>query len=93
MFERGCWLIAVWLKQKTKKEGEAREVFEAFGRYQRKAARALILRFARLPRRWVQRSLTCDALVIRQWIQGVIEERLAQPEAGHAPVAALGQDL
>ncbi len=63
-------------------EGEAREVFEAFGRYQRKAARALILRFARLPRRWVQRSLTRDALVIRHWIQGVIEERLAQPEAG-----------
>ena len=57
-------------------------MFEAFGRYQRKAARALILRFARLPRRWVQRSLIRDALVIRQWIQGVIQERLAQPEAG-----------
>ena len=32
-------------------EGEAREVCEAGG-YQRTAARALILRFARLPRRW-----------------------------------------
>ena len=63
-------------------EGEASEVFEAFGRYQRKAARALILRFARLPRRWVQRSLNRDALVIRRWIRGVIEERLAQPKAG-----------
>ena len=61
-------------------EGEAQEVFEAFGRYQRKAARALILRFARLPRRWVQRSLNRDALVIRRWIRGVIEERLAQPK-------------
>ena len=63
-------------------EGEAREVFEAFGRYQRKAARALILRFARLPRRWVQRSLNRDALVIRHWIRGVIEERLAQSKTG-----------
>ena len=63
-------------------EGEAREVFEAFGRYQRKAARALILRFARLPRRWVQRSLKRDALVIRRWIQGVIEERLSHPKTG-----------
>ena len=63
-------------------EGEACEVFEAFGRYQRKAARALILRFARLPRRWVQRSLKRDALVIRRWIGGVIEERLAQPKTG-----------
>ena len=63
-------------------EGEASEVFEAFGRYQRKAARALILRFARLPRRWVQRSLNRDALVIRHWIGGVIEERLAHPKTG-----------
>ena len=63
-------------------EGEAREVFEAFARYQRKAARALILRFARLPRRWVQRSLNRDALVIRRWIGGAIEERLAHPKTG-----------
>jgi len=40
------------------------------------------LRFARLPRRWVQRSLNRDALVIRHWIRGVIEERLAQSKTG-----------
>ena len=60
---------------------EAREVVEAFGRYQRRAARALVLRFLHLPRRWVQRSLQRDAGVIRRWIQGVIEERLAAPDA------------
>ena len=59
---------------------EAREVVEAFGRYQRRAARALVLRFLHLPRRWVQRSLQRDAGVIRCWIQGVIEERLAAPD-------------
>lgn len=61
--------------------GEAREVVEAFGRYQRRAARALVLRFLHLPRRWVQRSLQRDAGVIRCWIQGVIQERLAAPDA------------
>ena len=61
---------------------EAREVVEAFGRYQRQAARALVLRFLHLPRRWVQRSLQPDAGVIRRWIQGVIEERLAAPDVG-----------
>ena len=61
---------------------EAKEVVEAFGRYQRRAARALVLRFLHLPRRWVQRSLQRDAGVIRRWIQGVIEERLAAPDAG-----------
>ena len=30
----------------------------------------------------MQRSLNRDALVIRRWIRGVIEERLAQPKAG-----------
>lgn len=60
---------------------EAKEVVEAFGRYQRRAARALVLRFLHLPRRWVQRSLQRDAGVIRRWIQGVIEERLAAPDA------------
>ena len=61
---------------------EAREVVEAFGRYQRRAARALVLRFLHLPRRWVQRSLQRDAGVIRRLIPGVIEERLAAPDAG-----------
>ena len=65
---------------------EAREVVEAFGRYQRQAARALVLRFLHLPRRWVQRSLQPDAGVIRRWIQGVIEERLAAPDVGDAQV-------
>lgn len=58
-------------------EGEAGEVVAAFGRYQRLAARALVLRFLHLPRHWVQRSLQRDAAVIRSWIEAVIEQRLA----------------
>lgn len=63
-------------------EGEAREVVAAFGRYQRRAARALVLRFLHLPRRWVQRWLRRDAAVIRSWMEAVIEQRLTAPDSG-----------
>jgi cytochrome P450 len=54
----------------------------AFGRYQRRAARALVLRFLHLPRRWVQRWLRRDAAVIRSWMEAVIEQRLTAPDSG-----------
>ena len=63
-------------------EGEAREVVAAFSKYQRRAARALVLRFLHLPRRWVQRWLRRDAAVIRSWIEAVIVQRLTAPDSG-----------
>lgn len=62
-------------------EGEAREVMAAFDRYQRRAARALVLRFLHLPRRWVQQTLQQDAAVIRGWFEEVIEQRLKAQES------------
>ncbi len=57
-------------------EGEAKEIFEAFARYQRRAGRALVMRFLHLPRGLVQLSLRRDAKIIRKWIKSAIEERL-----------------
>jgi len=65
-------------------QGEAKEVFAAFCRYQRRAARALVLRFLRLPGRLVQRTLHRDAAVIRNWLARVIAERLQAPAAAPA---------
>lgn len=59
-------------------EGEAQEIFAAFSRYQRRAARALVLRLLRLPKSIVQRSLKRDAHQIRNWIAPLIHERLEQ---------------
>ncbi len=58
--------------------GEAIKIFEAFARYQRRAGRALVLRFLRLPKTWVQKSLQKDANIIREWILKAIEDRLEQ---------------
>ena len=56
---------------------EAREVFEAFVRYQRRAGQALMLRFLRLPEQWLQRYLGRHASTIRGWIQAAIGQRMA----------------
>ncbi len=65
-------------------QGEAGEVFAAFARYQRRAARALVLRFLHLPAGLVQRSLRRDARVIRAWLEQAIAERLEAPAAAPA---------
>ncbi len=57
-------------------EGEAKKIFKAFARYQRKASRALVMRFLKLPKRIIQKSLNTDAKVIRDWIHLAIKERL-----------------
>ncbi len=57
-------------------QGEAKEIFEAFSRYQRLAGRALVMRFLHLPKRLVQLILRKDAKVIRSWIEKEIIERM-----------------
>jgi len=59
-------------------QNEASEIFQAFSRYQKRAGRALVLRFLRLPKGLIQRSLKRDAAIIRDWIQCSIHERLNQ---------------
>jgi cytochrome P450 len=70
-------------------QAEAAGVFEAFVRYQRRAGRALILRLLRLPERSLQAYLGCHAATIRHWIDGAIEERLAEGDTD----GAVPQDL
>ncbi len=57
-------------------EEEANNIFKAFSRYQQRAGRALVMRFLRLPKSWIQRSLKRDASIIRSWIQSLIHDRL-----------------
>ena len=63
-------------------EAEAAAIFESFSRYQKRAGRALMLRFLRLPRRRLQDYLATHAAPIRAWIAAAIDARLtsaAQP--------------
>jgi len=74
---------------------EARTIFAAFARYQRRASLVMVLRFLRLPKPWLQRLLRKDAGLIRSWIAAAISERSrCQPglATGSNPVAG-HQDL
>ena len=68
---------------------EAAGIFGAFARYQRRAGRALMLRLLRLPQRRLQAYLHRHAFTIRHWIDGAIEERLADPAGGNDLLQAL----
>ncbi len=62
---------------------EARTIFAAFARYQRRASLVMVLRFLRLPKTWLQRLLQPDAGLIRSWIGSAIAERCRrQPGPG-----------
>ena len=63
---------------------EAEAIFAAFTRYQKRAGRALMLRFLRLPRRRLQGYLARDAAPIRAWLAAAIDARLNAP-AAHTP--------
>ncbi|MDA1247543.1 MAG: cytochrome P450, partial [Cyanobacteria bacterium] len=67
---------------------EAEEIFAAFSRYQKRAGRALMLRFLRLSRRRLQGYLATHAAPIRAWIAAAIDARLA--EGGFAGDDLLG---
>jgi len=54
---------------------EARQIFAAFARYQRRAGLVMLLRFLRLPKPWLQRLLLSDAALIRNWIAALIDQR------------------
>lgn len=74
---------------------EARTIFAAFARYQRRASLVMVLRFLRLPKAWLQRLLRADAGLIRGWIAAAITERSRRQPAlapGSSPVAG-HQDL
>jgi cytochrome P450 len=60
---------------------EATAIFAAFSRYQKRAGRALMLRFLRFPRRRLQGYLATHAAPIRAWIAAAIDERLADASA------------
>ena len=60
---------------------EAEAIFAAFARYQKRAGRALMLRFLRLSRRRLQGYLATHAAPIRAWIAEAIDARLADPDA------------
>jgi cytochrome P450 len=69
---------------------EAEAIFAAFARYQKRAGRALMLRFLRLPRRRLQGYLATHAAPIRAWIAAAIDARLADASApGDDLLAAL----
>ena len=68
---------------------EAAGIFDAFARYQRRAGRALMLRLLRLPQRRLQAYLHRHAFTIRHWIDGAIEERLADSTGGNDLLQAL----
>ena len=80
---------------------EARTIFAAFARYQRRASLVMVLRFLRLPKPWLQRLLRAYAGLIRSWIAAAICERSrcqpglatgSNPVAGHQDLlAALGR--
>ena len=62
---------------------EARTIFAAFARYQRRASLVMVLRFLRLPKTWLQRLLRTDAGLIRSWIGSAIAKRCrCQPGPG-----------
>ncbi|WP_320675173.1 cytochrome P450 [Prochlorococcus sp. MIT 1341] len=63
-------------------EGESKKIFLAFSRYQRKAGRALVLRFLNLPKSLIQINLKNDAKIIRDWIHIAIKERLKKHAEG-----------
>ncbi|MCP9807966.1 cytochrome P450 [Cyanobium sp. HWJ4-Hawea] len=68
-------------------QGEAIAIFSAFSRYQKRAGRALMLRFLRIPRRSLQAYLATHAAPIRQWLAKAIDARLAEsvhPDSGPA---------
>ncbi len=74
---------------------EARTIFAAFARYQRRASLVMVLRFLRLPKALLQRLLRADAGLIRGWIAAAIRERSRSQPAlapGSSPVAE-HQDL
>jgi cytochrome P450 len=68
---------------------EAAGIFGAFARYQRRAGRALMLRLLHLPQRRLQAYLHRHAFTIRHWIDGAIEERLADSTGGNDLLQAL----
>jgi len=57
---------------------KAAEIFAAFGRYQRRAGRVLMLRLLRLPQPLLRRYLAADAAPIRAWIAEAVDQRLQQ---------------
>ena len=69
---------------------EAEAIFAAFTRYQKRAGRALMLRFLRLSRRRLQGYLATHAAPIRAWIAAEIDARLvAASPPGDDLLAAL----
>ncbi|WP_094559782.1 cytochrome P450 [Synechococcus sp. 8F6] len=70
---------------------EAEAIFAAFARYQKRAGRALMLRFLRLPRRRLQGYLATHAAPIRAWIAAAIEARLDTGD--HSSERSSPQDL
>jgi len=65
---------------------EAEAIFAAFARYQKRAGRALMLRFLRLSRRRLQGYLATHAAPIFAWISEAIDTRLqAQSPADRLP--------
>ena len=75
-------VIVRTILSKALEPGEAAEIFAAFGRYQKRAGRALMLRFLRLPQGALQRYLAAHAAPIRAWIAAAVDERLQQPDPG-----------
>ncbi|MBD2422620.1 cytochrome P450 [Cyanobium sp. FACHB-13342] len=63
---------------------EAEAIFAAFARYQKRAGRALMLRFLRLPRQRLQAYLATHATPIRAWIAAAIDRRLTAPAGQNA---------
>ncbi len=74
-------------------EAEAAAIFESFGRYQKRAGRALMLRFLRLPRKRLQGYLATHAAPIRNWIAAAIDARLEGPQKTGVTSGAFSNDL
>ncbi len=74
---------------------EAREIFAAFARYQRRAGLVMVLRLLRLPKTWLQPLLRADAGRIRAWLRAAIAERQRSRSdpAGGAAAGSGPQDL
>lgn len=70
---------------------EARTIFAAFARYQRRASLVMVLRFLRLPKTWLQRLLQPDAGLIRSWIASAIAERCRR-QPGRGPNSSPATD-
>ena len=88
-------VIVRTILSKSLDPNEAKEIFAAFARYQRRAGLAMVLRFLRMPKRWLQQLLKADASPIRGWIATAIAERQqsrVRAEGGSAP-AERHQDL